>query len=374
MPTGEQPIQSNPAVAVRRPWWRRYRVVIWLAVTLGALDALIAANAVRWTAYDPHPYRERLARCRQQRWDLVIAGGSPAMCGVDPAALIGATWRGGDLRSAYNLGLPLATATEVCLAVEHTVASPRLLIYCVSATDLNDSRLESHGPRQIMSAGDVVRWAADRPRDAGWCVRGFLAERVNSLWQLYRYRGGLRLWAANCANQWWPGCCDETAAAARVGLAISSDLRTGDGYRAAPAETPAARFDHRKAAGEHFDQLLFMEPFRIGGGQLTYLRHLLHWTVEHDVPIVLVDLPVTADLDERLYHREFADYRATLAAAARDWHVPLWQPSRAETGLTDADFSDLIHLNAQGAARLSRWLRATLRNGDSTAVAAGSVP
>ena len=72
----------------------RYRVLIWLAVALAGLDRVVAAQARRWDAYDPHPYRERLARCREGRWDLLVVGGSPAMCGIDPAILAGAPWRG----------------------------------------------------------------------------------------------------------------------------------------------------------------------------------------------------------------------------------------------------------------------------------------
>src|SRR5437870_2842307 len=115
---------------------RRYRVIVWFVVSLAALDALLAANARRWRSYDPHPYRERIARCRSRAWDLVVVGGSPAMCGIDPALLVGTSWRGGPVRSAYNLGLPLGTIAEVCHAVEHGLtAPPRLLVYAATATD-----------------------------------------------------------------------------------------------------------------------------------------------------------------------------------------------------------------------------------------------
>src|SRR5207244_3120537 len=106
--------------------------------------------------------------------DLVIVGGSPTMCGIDPALLVGTPWRCAPVRSAYNLGLPLGTTAEVCHAVEHGLAAaPRLLVYGATATDFNDNRVEPNGARQLMTAADAVRWAAARPGDAGWCARHF---------------------------------------------------------------------------------------------------------------------------------------------------------------------------------------------------------
>ena len=86
------------------------------------------------------------------------------------------------------------------------------------------------------------------------------------------------------------------------------------------------------------------------------MQRLFDWGQRRDVPVLLVNLPVSADL-ERLYPRKFAAYRATLVqvTAARGVHM-MW-PTREETGLRDADFADLIHLNADGMAKLSAWLR-----------------
>ena len=76
-----------------------------------------------------HPYRERLVRCREGRWDLLVVGGSPAMCGIDPAVLTGTPWRGEQLKTTFNLGLPLATAAEIWLAAEHGPrVPPKLLV------------------------------------------------------------------------------------------------------------------------------------------------------------------------------------------------------------------------------------------------------
>jgi hypothetical protein len=342
----------------RRPGRRHFRVLVWFALGLAALNAAVAARARRWRAYDPHPYQELVARCRQQAWDLVVVGGSPAMCGLDPDALAGAPWRGGPLRTAFNLGLPLGTTTDVCLAVEHGLPTlPRLLVYAVTATDLNDARLEPSGPRQLMTAADAARWAADRPADAEWCVRHFLLERAARLWPLQYYRTGIRLWAA---DRLWPGLCPAAAADARRAAARTAVLRHGRGFFVHAPVGPATRLDAQKAAGLTADTLPFLEGYRVGGGHLAYLSRLLDWADGHGVPVVLVDLPVPADLEERMYPKEFSAYRLALAGVAEARRVPVLCATRAAVGLNDADFSDLIHLNAAGAARLSAWLRAAL--------------
>lgn len=352
---------------------RRYRAIVWFFAALIGLDAVVAANARRWESYDLNPYRERLARCREQAWDVLVVGGSPAMCGVDPALLVGATWQGRALESCYNLGLPLATASEVCLAVEHAVAAPpRLMIYAVSATDLNDARLEPQGPRAMMSALDAVRWAMLRPRDGEWCLRHYLSECVGSAWQLYRQRNGIRLWAADVAERLCPGWCPELASTARINAQIIGELRNGSGYRQAPIEAPQVRLDLWKAAGMPCDRLPFLEPYRVGGGHVTYLRRLLESAEKQRVPVLLVDLPVPPDLDERLYPREYGRYRAALAETAARFKVPLIAASRDVVGLTDADYSDLIHLNAAGAARLSAWLRDRIDERGRLAAAEGA--
>ena len=103
---------------------------------------------------------------------MVIVGGSPTMAGIDAAVLSGTHWQGRPLLHCFNLGLPLATTAEVCLAVEHAIGpSPRLLLYGIAVTDLNSSRLEPGGPRQLMSARDLaaLRSAPGRMRYTGVC-------------------------------------------------------------------------------------------------------------------------------------------------------------------------------------------------------------
>src|SRR5438105_3893757 len=91
-----------------RRWWR-WRVVVFILLGLLVVDRGIAAHSELWLAYEPETYRKRVEGCRERRRDVVIVGGSAAMAGLDPEALVGLEWRGGRVESAFNAALPLAT-------------------------------------------------------------------------------------------------------------------------------------------------------------------------------------------------------------------------------------------------------------------------
>src|SRR5579884_470217 len=130
--------------------WGRYRVLLYFLVGLIALDLAVDAGRPVWRAYDPDEYRARLNNCRRRPHDLVLVGGSPVSEGIDPAPLRGLPWQGRPITHPYNFGLPGATTSEVWYAVEHGLtAPPRLLVYGVTASDLNESRDEPQGPRVL---------------------------------------------------------------------------------------------------------------------------------------------------------------------------------------------------------------------------------
>jgi hypothetical protein len=86
---------------------------------------------------------------------------------------------------------------------------------------------------------------------------------------------------------------------------------------------------------------------------------------------VLVDLPVSAELEEGICPRPFAAYRAVLDEVERTRGVRVLRATRGAVGLTDAQFCDLIHLNGEGKARLSAWVRRELTAIDSSPTSQG---
>jgi hypothetical protein len=340
--------------------WLRYRVVVYFVVALAAVDAVVASRRAVWRAYDPDDYRTKVHDCRARPRDLVIVGGSPVSEGINPALLSGLVWRGRPLESVYNLGLPGATTSEIWHSVEHGIATPpRLLLYGITASDVNDGRDEPHGPRSIMQARDVAEWVRLRPGAGPWCVRHYAFGRCSRAWNLYHFRNGLRLWAADRAEALRPGTFPEAAQEARDGLRYSAALARGDGFAPRP-EFQAGNLAHMKANG-NFPPFAFLDKYRLGG-HLRYLHKLLDWGEVHGVPVVLVDMPVSEELN-RQHPGAFTAYAAALAEVERARGVRVLRPTREALGLTDDDFADLIHLNEQGSTKVSKWLKTTLGGG-----------
>ncbi len=358
------PIPS-PARGARLPrpravagWCSRNRAVLLFLVALLALDAVVGRFAAVWDRHSPDDYAARVNGCRARPRDFVLLGGSPVSEGLVPEAVAGGTWRGHTLADGYAVGLPGGTASEFWHAAKLSCPTPpKLIVYGATASDWNDARNEPHGPYSLMGWGDLAEWVWRRPNSAEWVTRHFVEARFRAAWSLYRYRHGIRMWAALEADRRMPGCCPESTKKA-TGLRDYADaLRTGSGY--APASWFVnARYDLLKAAGWKPPGFHFLEKYRTGA-HLTYLHKLIDWSEARGTAFVILDMPVTADLEAR-YPAAYAEYRQRLAEVEAGRGVTVIRATRDAVGLTDAHFADMIHLNGDGAKRLSGWLRGRL--------------
>jgi hypothetical protein len=346
------------AVSVRASC-RPYRVAVYFLAGLAIVDILVARQSSLWEQYDPDDYMARVANCRRSPHDLLIIGGSPVSEGIDPAVLAGLHWQDRALVDAFNLGLPGGTTTEFWHAVRHGLAAPpRLIVYGITASDLNDGRQEPHGARVLIDPSDLFGWVRLKPSSAEWAVRHYANARLAGLWQLYRHRNAIRLWSAEQSEALWPGYCPDAAAEARANRTYAADLARGDGF--APNRSfLTRRLDLLKADGWRCDRFQFLEKYCVGE-HLRYLHRLLDWADEHRVTVVLADMPVSADLETGPYAGAFTIYRRALSEMEAARRVRVVRGTRAAVGLGDEHFADLIHMNASGTARFSEWLREQL--------------
>jgi hypothetical protein len=346
-----------PPVRWNRTGWRTVRLPTYFLLGLVLLELGTRAVGGRFERYAPDDYAERVAGCVAVRPNLLVVGGSPVAEGIDPAHLKGLTRNGTPLDSVYALGLSGATSTDVYHAVLRAAPMPpKLIVYGLTATDWNDARNEPHGTYSLMTGDDVVTCRSIRPDAAGWVTRHYLEGRLARVSAVFRLRNGIRLWAAVQADAIWPGCAPEALREAREQSAYGDALRAGVGY------APAAWFVHRrydraKAAGDPGPPFGFLDKYRTGS-HLKYVDKLVAWGKAHQTEVILLDMPVTADLEAR-YASAFADYRSRLAAVEASG-VPVIRATREAVGLGDEDFADVVHLNGGGAAKLSAWLRARL--------------
>ena len=337
-----------PQRAVRE-WVSRNHTVLFFLAFLIAADLLIGAFAATWSQHSPDEYAARVEGCRARQRDIVYVGGSPVAEGIDPARIA---------ENGYNLGLSGGTVSDFYHAVIRACPTPpRVLVYGMTASDINDARHEPHGPYSLMSWGDLIEWNRLRPESGEWVTRHFLQSRLGQTSNLYRYRHGIRMWLASEAEQQAPGSCSEASREAAELREQSTALVHGNGYF--PARGYAiGRYDRVKARGAPQAPFAFLDRYRTGS-HLKFLNRLMDWCVSHDVMLIIIDMPVTADLEAR-YAAEFAKYRRRLVELERDRGGAVLRPSRELIGLTDAQFADVIHMNREGARQFSDWLKPQL--------------
>ncbi|MBY0527896.1 MAG: hypothetical protein K2R98_31150 [Gemmataceae bacterium] len=347
----------------RRSFWARYRVCLYFLVGLALVDVGLILSREVWQRYEPNDYRERVAGCHRSRPDLIVLGGSPVAEGVDPRALTGLSWRGALLKRPYNLGLIGGTTSDFWYALRHGAAvPPRLLVYGITASDLNDERDSKQGPRTLLNVADVADFMGTRPDSAAFVARQYGWGRLNDTWQLYHYRRAIRHWAADQAERVWPGSFPDTMAEVRADQAHHANLCRPDGF-APDAKMRSRRLDHAKACG-YVHPFSFLDHYALGE-HLKYLHRLLDWGETTGVDVVLIDMPVSADLEEHRFPTEYARYREALRDVENTHHVTVLCAHRHAVGLNEAHFADVIHLNDDGMARLSAWIRQALQDLDT---------
>jgi hypothetical protein len=337
--------------------WRYLRTPAYVLLGLAAIDLLVLAFADTWDRHSPDDYAARVDGCRRRPRDVVFVGGSTVSEGIDPDVIAGVRWQDRTLDDGYAVGLPGGTTSEFYHAVKHGCPTPpALLVYGITASDLNDSRHEPHGPASLMNTGDVAEWAGARPDSREWVIRTFAREKVSQAWALYRYRHGIRMWAALQVDAVFPASCPEAVREAKELRAYADALRGGNGYAPA-AGFVTRRYDVVKAVNAPLPPFTFLDRYKTGS-HLSYLDRLVRWAEERGTALVLLDMPVTADLEAK-HPAAFAEYRRRLAEV-EGMGVTVVRAHRDVVGITEAGFADTIHLNGVGAKKLSLWVRARL--------------
>ncbi|MCE9534648.1 MAG: hypothetical protein K8T89_26535, partial [Planctomycetes bacterium] len=141
--------------------------------------------------------------------------------------------------------------------------------------------------------------------------------------------------------------------------AIADKIRNGTGYSPIPAMA-IRRYSDMKASGWKDPPRQAMDRYRLGS-HIAYLHRILNWAKANNVTCILVDMPVTEDL-QQTYPDAYRQYDGLLNDLERDRGVRIIRATRDQVGLDDRHFADMIHLNGDGAARFSGWLRKILED------------
>jgi hypothetical protein len=335
----------------------RNRTVCLFVLFLVLTDLGFGLFGTVWERYSPDDYTARVRGCAERPRDVVFVGGSPVAEGIDPSALAGVAWRGRALNDGYAVGLSGGTATDFYYATRRACpVPPRVIVYGITASDLNDARGEPHGPRTLLGPADVLEVARTRPDAAEWTTRHYVEGKFGRASSVYRYRHAFRMWAATRSDELFPGCCPAALRDATEQREHADDLTGPVGYAPLRAFTDR-RYDVIKVLGT-VPPFGFLNNYRTGS-HLKYVHKLADWCAERGVEVVLVDMPVTVDLEAQ-YAGAFAEYRVRLAEVERERGLRVIRGAREGAGLTDEHFADLIHLRPVGCRKFNAWLRAQL--------------
>jgi hypothetical protein len=163
--------------------------------------------------------------------------------------------------------------------------------------------------------------------------------------------------AAIQADAIFPGSCPDVIEQAREQRAHAIDLAHSENGYAPLRGYSFTTYADLKATGAPVPPFTYLNKYRTGS-HLKYVYKLADWCRDNNVELVIVDMPVTADLEAQ-YATEFAEYRTRLAEVERACGVTVIRDARS-AGLGDAQFADLIHLRPDGGRTFSAWLRTRL--------------
>lgn len=339
--------------------WRWFLPLGWLLLGLLVLDLAMRLTAPTWERYSPDDWLERVRTCAHEPRDIVFLGGSPVSEGIDPSLLMGLNWQGEELHNGYSLGLPGGTTTDVYFAYRQGCPTPpKLVIYGVAPSDWNDSRNEPHGPGTLYSWADLQEACAVRPELTSWYRKHYGRTHLANLSAIWKHRHGLRMASAAAFLERFPESVSEAAAEAQRLRRSTERIRHGNGY--APAEYFATRrYSDMKASGWVAPPFQALAKYQTGS-HLRFLKKLAEELASSGAQLVLLEMPLTADLETR-HAAECRQFQRDLRAFLKDYpDVRHLAAARQAVNLSDDHFSDLIHLNSGGADKLSRWLKQQL--------------
>lgn len=336
---GPPPTGPRPPAARRRP-----PAVVPLVVAL--LVLMLAEGAVRaarsrldepevWPTPElQKKFAQIEARRRDgRRPDVLLAGDSMMDAGGDPAGLARAV-PGATVYNAAIAGETLPVIADWTTRIVQPRLDPKVVVIGFSSNELNPSSLAPESGVAAYRSSRVVRVAEGRgsPVDR---ADALLREHV----MLYRYRATLRRPFRQAAAD--PDVFDPELSADGQGLAFT-ELGYLEKGGAAQAEAVIQGV------------IAALRGFTVGLENLTILQDMIRTIRIEGARVVLVAMPVTADL-VAAHPKGDADYREAMEAFAGAAHragATLLEPGVWPTSL----FADPVHLNGAGAARLTEYL------------------
>ena len=277
------------------------------------------------------PSDKLLLAARYPDTQVLYLGDSRVHYGIDPAVVSESCQCG----PGYNAGTPALEPglTRVMARQVLQTLSPKLVVIGLSQWELSDGATihAEDAARELVPPWQLGQFGlsldpAELPR-----------ESVDAVWRLYRYRTELRQ-----ALELWTS-----------GEQIDDPRR---GFRAYGEKRRVREKDLDRREDQWFDR------FSVEGRRAEALRGLLADLQRRDVAVMIVAPPLYPKFHARV-RREVAAYRGAVERIAAEQGATFVDLSEArQANVTSDHFKDVVHLNEQGATRLSRELGKILRS------------
>jgi hypothetical protein len=335
-------------------------------------------------------YKERLSRTGKPP-DVLVIGSSRALRGVDPAALSKILGTQGYKNiDVFNFGINGATAQVVDFLVRQVLEPsklPKMILWADGARAFNSGREDitfkaiasSKGYKQALqkeltteSREDVIKTSANSSNEQkikeekqeinGYqAVDQWLNQALAAVSATYQNRDQFKSLLQKQLNS-LPLVNDHAqtvtsqAQSTTDGTEEDTSLQAVDfdGFLPLSIRFNPSRYyqKHSKVPGNYDNDY---KSFQVGGQQDAALQSLLGFTQSHKIPLVFVNMPLTAEyLDpvRKKYEQEFQQYMLRLATSPNFIYRDL---SQQWTKANDY-FSDPSHLNRFGAYEVSKKL------------------
>ncbi|NES82292.1 MAG: hypothetical protein F6K10_13310 [Moorea sp. SIO2B7] len=282
--------------------------------------------------------------------DVLIVGSSRAVQGIDPRYLqYGLATEGkGDFK-VFNFGVNGATAQVVDLMVRELLTPeqmPKIIIWADGVRAFNSGRVDRTYNAIATSVGYKSLLTGDRPtspldtsENPNACDLVPESPNSNKILlpeALLRIRNGLRSWSSQ--------------------VAFAADIKAIDpnGFLpTSPRFNPRIYYQKYPRVSGRYDA--DYQKFNLGGEQANALDRFIAYTKEQQIPLVIINLPLSRDyLDQvrRRYEQKFRILMKQKAQAEEFIFIDLANQWLNYNGY----FADPSHLNRYGAAEVAKQL------------------
>lgn len=327
-------------MAFRRRWYGLVPIVVALAVLLAA-EGAVRANRSRldepqvWPSPELQKKHAQITRraASGRRTDVVLVGDSMMDAAGDPAGL-GKALPGTEFYNASIAGMTLPVIATWTSRFAQPKLRPKVVVIGFSSNELNpralapESGVEAYRSSRAARVAEGTGSALDR-------ADAFLREKS----MLYRYRDSLR----------------RPFGQEKVEAAVFDPELTESGH-----DLAFAHLKYLQGGGPGFANLVnqgviaALQGFSVNPGNVEILMEMIREIREQGSRVLLVAMPVTADL-VRFHPNGDADYQTAMAA---------YKDAAERTGVTFVQsgvwdrflFADPVHVNAAGTNALTTYL------------------